>query len=54
MIRYSVFLVDHLLVKVNSLPLSTSILKDKTHVIWWRDLTVPVSNWLLGDFKASN
>ena len=37
--------------KVNSLPLSTSILKDKTHVIWWRDLTVPVSNWPLGDLK---
>ena len=35
------FLLSHLLAKVSSLPLNSSILKDKTRVFRWRDLTGP-------------
>ena len=35
------FLLSHLLAKANSLPLNSSMLKDKTRVLRWRDLTGP-------------
>ena len=36
------FLPGHSLMKANSLPLNTSILKDKARVLRWRDLTLPI------------
>ena len=35
------FLLSHLLAKANSLPLNSSMLKDKTRLLRWRDLTGP-------------
>ena len=45
--HYSIDLKDifhpgHSLMKANSLPLNTSILKDKARVLRWRDLTLPI------------